>query len=240
MKRIFLIPFLLFAATLTTYAQEPQVVFHDKDAELRNVEDFHAIDVSSAIDLQLSQGSENSVAVSAEGDQNKANIKTVVKNGVLKIWYEQKHWRWGGGRKIRVYVAAKNLDRVTASGACDVRVNGVLSCIELLVGLSGASDFKGQVNAGSLKFDLSGASDVVVSGKAGNLSIGASGASHFKGYDLVADNCRIDASGASDIKITVNKVLNAEASGATNIDYKGTGMIGDIRTSGASNIRKRS
>jgi hypothetical protein len=139
-----------------------------------------------------------------------------------------------------VYVAAKNLDRVTASGACDVRVNGALSSKELLVGLSGASDFKGQVNAESLKFELSGASDVVVSGKAGSLSIGASGASHFKGYDLVVDNCRVDASGASDIKITVNKVLSAEASGATNIDYKGTGMIGDIRTSGASNIRKRS
>jgi hypothetical protein len=35
-------------------------------------------------------------------------------------------------------------------------------------------------------------------------------------------------------------VLNAEASGATSIDYKGTGMIGEIKTSGASNIRKRS
>jgi hypothetical protein len=139
-----------------------------------------------------------------------------------------------------VYVAAKNLDRVNASGACDVMVNGELTTRELMVGLSGASDFKGHVNTSSLKFDLSGASDVVVSGKAGDLSIEASGASHFKGYELTADNCRIDASGASDIKITVNKVLNAEASGATNIDYKGSGMIGDIRTSGASNIRKRS
>jgi hypothetical protein len=238
--RYILLPLLLVFSAIATQAQEPRVVFHDKDAEIRTVGDFHAIDVSSAIDLQLSQGNENSVAVSAEGDQNKANIKTVVKNGVLKIWYEQKHWRWGGGRKIRVYVAAKNLDKVTASGACDVRINGELTSKALLVGLSGASDFKGRVNTGSLKFDLSGASDVVVSGKAGDLSIGASGASHFKGYELVADNCRIDASGASDIKITVNKVLNAEASGATNIDYKGAGMIGDIRTSGASNIRKRS
>ena len=80
----------------------------------------------------------------------------------------------------------------------------------------------------------------MVGGSAGDVNIEASGASHFKGYDLAAENCRIDASGASDIKITVNKVLNAEASGATTIDYRGTGMIGDIRTSGASNIRKKS
>jgi hypothetical protein len=239
MKYIVL-PLLLLSGALLARAQEPKVVFHDKDAQLRDVGDFHAIDVSSAIDLQISQGNENSVAVSAEGDENRAAIKTQVRNGVLKIWYEEKRWRWGNNRKARVYVSAKQLDRIVASGACDVTVNGVLDSRELVIGLSGASDFKGKVNTGSLKFDLSGASDVVVGGSAGDVNIEASGASHFKGYDLAAENCRIDASGASDIKITVNKVLNAEASGATTIDYRGTGMIGDIRTSGASNIRKKS
>lgn len=219
---------------------QQKTVFRDPDAELRNVGDFHSIDISSAIDLQLSQGDENSVAVSAPGDENREAIKTVVKNGVLKIWYEQKNWLKGGGGKTRAYVSVKSLKRLNASGACDVTVNGTLTGNELFVGFSGASDFKGSVKTSSLKVDLSGASDVVISGSAGDLSIDASGASHFKGYDLVTENCRVDASGASDIKITVNKVLNAEASGATSIDYRGTGMIGDIRTSGASNIRKRS
>jgi hypothetical protein len=237
MKQIFL--FVLMSATLAINAQQ-KTIFHDKDAELRLVGDFDAIDVSSAIDLQVSQGDENSVAVSAPGEQNKAGIKTVVKNGVLRIWYEQKNWLKGNGRRIRAYVSVKSLKKIGASGACDVTINGPLKSDEFFVSLSGASDFKGEVQAGSLKFDLSGASDVVVKGKATDVSIDASGASHFKGYDLEAENCRIDASGASDIRITVNKVLNAEASGATNIDYKGTGMIGDIRTSGASNIRKKS
>ena len=236
MKYIFL-SLLMVGAVLVGNAQ---AVFHDKDAELRQVGDFEGVEVSSAIDLQIAQGNENSVAVSAPGDANRAGIKTEVRKGILHIWYENKNWFKGSGRKIRAYVSIKTIRLVSASGACDVVVNGELNSDELVVKLSGASDFKGAVHAKDLKVDLSGASDVVIKGSATNLSIDASGASHFKGYDLSTDNCRVDASGATDIKITVNKVLNAEASGATNIDYMGAGMIGDLRTSGASNIRKKS
>jgi hypothetical protein len=235
MKNVFLSLLMICAVTVT----QAQAVFHDKDAELRQVGDFEGVDVSSAIDLQIAQGNENSVAVSAPGDANRAGIKTEVRRGILHIWYENKNWLKGSGRKIRAYVSAKSLRLISASGACDVMVNGELKSDELAIKLSGASDFKGAIRANNLKIDLSGASDIVVRGAASNLSIDASGASHFKGYELSTDNCRVDASGATDIQITVNKVLNAEASGATNIDYKGSGMIGDLRTSGASNIRKR-
>jgi len=238
LMKYFLLAFLMFSGLLSVDAQQ-KTIFHDKDAEIRKVGDFHAIEVSSAIDLQLSQG-ENSVAVSASEQEHRDGIKTVVSSGVLKIWFEEKKWFRGGGKKLRAYVSVRDLDRLSASGACDITVNGELKADEMAIALSGASDFKGRVNAGSLKFRISGASDVVISGSVGDLSVDASGASHFRGYDLEAENCRVEASGASDLKITVNKVLNAKASGATNIDYKGTGMIGEIRTSGASNIRKRS
>jgi hypothetical protein len=84
MKYIVL-PLLLLSGLLSVQAQEQKTVFHDKDAQLRNVGDFHAIDVSSAIDLQISQGDENSVAVSAEGDENRAAIKTQVRFVVMMI-----------------------------------------------------------------------------------------------------------------------------------------------------------
>lgn len=216
-----------------------QAIIHDKDAELRQVGDFEGIEVSSAFEVQISQGNDNSVAISAPGEVNREGIKTEVRGGILHIWYDNKKWFKGNGRKLRAYVSAKNFRLIGASGACDVLINGELKSEELLIRLSGASDFKGTVRAKDLKIDLSGASDIVIKGSADNLAIDASGASHFKGYDLVTENCRVDASGATDIKITVNKVLNAQASGATNIDYMGTGMIGEIRTSGASNIRKK-
>jgi len=106
--------------------------------------------------------------------------------------------------------------------------------------LSGASDFKGGVKVNSLKLDLSGASDVHISGTANTVDIESSGASDVKGYQLVTDMCNATASGASDINITVNKEISANASGASDIYFKGAALIRDIHTSGASSVSRKS
>ena len=221
---------ILLLLSLFSVTQAQQII-HDKDAELRQVGDFDAIDVSSAVELRLSSGNENTVAVSASSPQHKANIKTEVRGRVLNIR--------GAGGKPTVYVSVNTLKRLKATGACDVIISGELRYEDLLIELSGASDLKGALSGNALSIDLSGASDVHVSGGNANVNIDASGASHFRGYDFSVDNCRIDASGASDIKITVNKVLNAKVSGASSITYQGTGTISDIKTSGASRVSKR-
>ena len=91
----------------------------------------------------------------------------------------------------------------------------------------------------SLIMDLSGASDVTISGSASVVVIESSGASDVKGYDLVTDMCTAKASGASDVNITVNKELNARASGSSDIYYKGSAVIKDMQSSGASNISRK-
>jgi hypothetical protein len=110
----------------------------------------------------------------------------------------------------------------------------------LKIDLSGASNLKGKLEPAKLMVDQSGASDMTLTGTVGQLNIEASGASDFKGFDLAVDYCNAKASGASDIKITVNKELSAEASGASDVKYKGSGLMRDIKTSGASSISRRS
>jgi hypothetical protein len=79
---------------------------------------------------------------------------------------------------------------------------------------------------------------MTLGGSTVDLRLDASGACKFRGFDLTTDYCNAKASGASDIRITVNKELSVNASGASDIDYKGTGLIRDVRTSGASKISK--
>jgi hypothetical protein len=50
--------------------------------------------------------------------------------------------------------------------------------------------------------------------------------------------CNVKASGASDIKITVNKELSAQASGASDVRYKGERIIRDLKTSRSSSVSK--
>lgn len=237
MKRFFSTIVIMMAAFGLT-AQN--TIINDANAEKRSATGFTAIKVSSAIDLFLSQGNEEGVAVSASEEKYRNRIKTEVSNGVLKIWFDGDgiNWGWSSNKKLRAYVSVKTLTKLEASGASDVIVSGTLNGNDMEMYFSGASDFKGAVKASTLKIRISGASDMTVSGSAGTLNLSAGGASEFRGYDFAVDNCDATASGASDIKITVNKELNAAASGASDIKIKGNGVIKKMNNSGASSVKK--
>ncbi|HEV3249577.1 MAG TPA: head GIN domain-containing protein [Puia sp.] len=232
---LFLISFILINGI---WAQK--AIINDPNAVVRNVKGFHAIKVSNAIDLFLSQGDEEAVAVSSNDTKYRDRIRTEVENGVLKIWLDREGWSWDhGNKKLKAYVSCKTLDKLEASGASNILVNGVISGDRMELHLSGASDFKGSVKFNGLSIDQSGASDITINGSVGDLQIDASGASDTKGFDLITDNCSARVSGASDIKITVNKELNVHASGASSISYKGSAVIRDLKSSGASGISKK-
>jgi hypothetical protein len=239
MKKLFF--FLICAVTFITASAQHKLI-NDPNAEARKVNgSFHAVEVSSAIDLYLSQGDEEAVAVSATDKNDLYHFITEVDNGVLKIKIQNTGkiiWHWKD-RKFKAYVSFKNIDRLSASGASNVYVEGTLSGSNLAVHISGASDLKGNLKLDALDIDQSGASDALISGTAGNVTLRVSGASDVKAFDLVAENCTAQASGASDIKITVNKELNVHATGASDIHYKGTAVIKDLHSSGASSVSKR-
>lgn len=236
MKKIFLSILLLIAFGTAGFAQK---TINDPNAELRDAKNFQAIELSNAFDVYLTQSNEESVAVSASEPKFRENIKVEVKGGVLIIRYDNKGKWNSGNKKLKAYISFKQLNKLNVSGACDVYIVDDWKADNLKLDLSGASNLKGKMEAQKLMIDLSGASDLTLTGTVGQLNIEASGASDFKGYELMVDYCNARASGASDIKITVNKELSAEASGASDVNYKGSGLIRDIKTSGASSISKR-
>ncbi len=231
----------LFSFILITGLRSQKAIINDPNAVVRNVKGFHAIQVSNAIDLFLTQSDEEAVAVSARDTKYRDRIRTEVENGVLKIWFDREGWSWdNGNRKLKAYVSCKTLDKLAASGASNINVNGVITGDHLDLHLSGASDFKGSVKINEMSIDQSGASDITIGGIVGNLQIDASGASDTKGFELISDNCNAHVSGASDIKITVNKELKVHASGASSVSYKGSAVIRDLKSSGASGVSKKS
>lgn len=212
---------------------------NDPNIQVREGKDFHAISVSGGFDVYLTQSNEEKIAVSASEEKYLENIKTEVKDGVLQIsWMHKLNF---GKKKLRAYISFKNIDELAGSGACDFKIIGALKVATLNVNLSGASDLiNGSLNAGKLSFIISGASDVKINGSAERLDIDASGASSFKSFNFSTDYCNAKASGASDISITVNKELFADASGASDIDYKGPAVVRQLKTTGASSVSHKS
>ncbi len=230
--------FLLTASFTTCFSQ--QTIIKDKNAEVRPVADFTGIKVSGGIDVYLSQSDSYSLAVSASDDKYRDNIKTEVNNGILEIYYDNDHsLRNNDDKNLRAYISFKTLESIEASGASDVIVSSLLTSNTLLVKLSGASDIKGPVKITNLSMELSGASTVTINGDVQNLKLSASGASDVKNYDLHVDNCIAKLSGASDVSLTINSSISANASGASTLFYQGAPEKREVATSGASSIAQK-
>lgn len=235
MKRVVTLVMVLFVSA-TMFAQQ----VNDPNAIIREAKGYHGISVGDAFDVYLSQSNEEAVAVSASETKFRDRIKVEVKDGILYISYDRdQKLSWGNDKKkLKAYISFKAIDKLQISGACDVVISGTLKAETLDIRQSGASDLKGKLDVNKLSVDLSGASDIMVTGTALQLSVDASGASDFKGFDFAADLCDVKVSGASGIMITVNKELSARASGASDVRYKGNGIIRDIKSSGSSSISK--
>jgi hypothetical protein len=221
-----------------------QRTINDPNVQVRDVSGFEGIRVSSAFDVYITQADKDAVAVSASKIEYRDRIITKVENGILVIRIDDEKNFWKGWnsdkRKLTAYISVKKLEKLNVSGACEVYFEDGIAAESLSISFSGASDLNGKVDVKSLSVNISGASDITLSGNAETVSVEASGASDFKGFDLKTNFCEAKTSGASSVSITVNKELSAKASGASNVRYKGEGLIRDIKTSGSSNVSRRS
>jgi Putative auto-transporter adhesin, head GIN domain len=220
---IVLLAWLILPAIVS--AQDGKVIVNDPQAQQRTVGSFSEISVSGGIDLYLSPDDKETVVVSAKEAEYRDRIVTKVTGNLLEIYFNDKgRMRWP--------------DKIKASGSSDVYVNGVIKSDELDIRISGASDFNAAVDVNSLRVDQSGSSDSKISGRAARVDVEVSGASDMKAFDLRTEICNVKASGASDVHITVNKELSAEASGSSDISYRGDGTTRNIRTSGSSSVKR--
>lgn len=238
MKKIVL--FLWFLCAVV-FVRAQNTVIRDANAEARNVGSFHAIEVSNGINLILSQGSTEAVAVSASSPEIRSRIRTVVSNGKLKIYFDNEGYKNTNIKKqLKAYVSFKNLDDLDANSGADVVTDGNINVNELNITLSSGADFEGTVTATKLSVDQSSGSDMEIKGKVNDLKVSTSSGSDFSGYGLVSETCKAHASSGSDIEITVNKELQADASSGGDIGYKGNAVITNVSNSSGGKIKKQS
>jgi hypothetical protein len=258
MKKIILLACLFMA--FVAQAQTKMGVIYDENVQVRKLSNFTSIRVSNAIELFISQSDKTEVAVSAKSEEYRNRIITEVNGGTLIIrMADNRWWKWGNeDYRIKAYVSVKDLYAITASGATNIKIVNGVSSEKLKINLSGASDLKGDIKAGTLLADLSGASsfkgkiqanalsvagtgacDFEASGSGDDLIVDVSGASSVKMYDYFVKGASVDASGASSVKVNVSDILKPHATGASSVDYKGNPTIKEMQSSGASSVRHR-
>jgi hypothetical protein len=231
-------------AIMFSFSLLAQKQINDANAEVRQVKGFHAIRVSTGIELMLTLSSSEAVAVSASNTEDRARIKTVVEGGVLRIYFDNDDWKVWKNRKngkLKAYVSAIKIDDLDINSGAQVNVEGELKTDKLGLDVSSGATFNGKVNvAGTLNVDQSSGSQIRISGTAADLKLDGSSGSTFNGYELAVDNAEVDLSSGSTTELTINKELSAEATSGGSVRYKGGAVIRNIKTgSGGAISRSR-
>lgn len=207
------------------------------EKEVRKVQSFDGIEVSSAIQIEITDGPANNTIQIDAPDNVLQYIKSEVKNGVLVLRVENSIQL--NNSSMKVTFPHQKIRYIKASGASTVKVHPTLKVEQLKIDISGASVLKSAVMANKVIFDGSGASSVQLTGNAQDLEVDISGASNFKGQELKVANVMVECSGASTASVWAVDQLKAQASGASTVRYvKQDGLQINRSVSGASSVKE--
>ena len=201
--------------------------------DARNLEEFSSLKVKNSVEVILTQGAENKVLISGLDTADFDKVKTEVENGELSIFTKGKIKSKGN---IKLELTFKHLNKINQSGASDISTTHVIREDQFSIIGSGAIEADLNLEVKQLSIDFSGASDIKLKGLAKDFNLTLSGASDLKASDFVANNVRVDVSGASDVKVYATESIKGKATGASSINVKGNPPVREINSTSASNV----
>lgn len=214
---------ILFAAfmTLVGAASFAQKVVYGDNVQQRSIGAFHAVESNSGIEVIMSRGDKEELAVSVGNMEYMDEIRTVVEGGVLKISRSSdwKFWNKWKNFKARVYVSYVKVDGVKATSGSSINIS--------------------DLNGGTMTARMNSGGTITLAGKLESLDIDGSSGAQFRGYELSATNCSAEVSSGAGVHITVTKEISAKANSGGFVRFKGEGVIRDINVNSGGSVKRQ-
>ena len=206
--------------------------------EEKNFSDFSQLDISDAFEVFVTF-SEAEESVQVEANKNlQGHIQISQYDSRLFIKLDDNINIKHGDATLNIHIKMHQLTEVIAEGATQVNLQNELVGTNFHLQLTGASSFNGNLQLNNFYSKLHGASNIDISGSADSFEIEATGASNMEGFDFETSNFSADLEGASNASLTIIESINIIAEGASNLYYKGDGVVRSQNLSGASKIYK--
>jgi hypothetical protein len=240
MKLLFVVLFSL--SSLVGMAQASKVL-EDPQAQERSLNaSFQAIQVGDGIELYLvSDATEKLVVSVTDGDAELLDrFKTVVENGVLKLYYNREGLKvnLNRNRKLKAYVAYKEMQNLDASAGSRIHWMKSASLKDLKLKITSGARLDGDLSVGTLDVEQNSGSMAELTGSAQHLSVDVSSGAMFKGFDFSTQTCEAKATSGAAIRVTIDKELSAKANSGGGIQYKGEGVIKDIKVNSGGSVKR--
>jgi hypothetical protein len=225
MYRILLFITLLTGSVVSVSAQE---------SETRSLSNFSEVSVGEAISVILIPGNKNEAIVKVR-NIDLEDVETNVSGGRLKIELRGNRHR---NIDVEISLTYKYIDEVSVSSAADVVTKGPIKSTSLDISVSSAGDAELDIIAEEIDVDVSSSGDLTLSGKTSSQRVSVSSAGDYDAYDLDCDEAYVRASSAGSAKINANKKIDAKASSAGSVNYKGDPDKVYVSSSSGGDINK--
>ena len=207
----------------------------------RHLSGFNAVNVAGPFDVDIIQGSTESVKVEAPSDVMD-RILTEVNGGVLKIYNKHDNWNWGDfwghHKKILVHVTIKDINSINISGSGDVSFREGITANSLKLHISGSGDMTGKLNAKTLESSITGSGDMKLSGNAESSTVSVVGSGDFTARNLLTVSSAVRVSGSGDAEINASDKVDAAVNGSGDVRYTGAAKNINSRKSGSGDITR--
>ncbi len=219
-----------------------------------DIKDFNKIEISSALQYEITQAQGFSVSVAAH--ENIFTYMDVYQSGTTLV-VRMKPGSFSN-TSAKATITLPQMESLTVSGASKGSTKGFNQTAPLKIEVSGASQLDldakagasdvtvsgasritGHLEAQDTRFGVSGASRCQLEGSAGSTDLNISGASRFDCSNLILKNANANVSGASHAAVNTSGVLNLEVTGASSLDYYGNPTLNKAVVNGASQINKK-
>lgn len=236
MKKLF-----LCLVTLITLAANAQTVISDSNAKPRSITGkFNEVQVSTGVELHLSQSSQTALAVSVSDEQYREGLKTEVENNILKIYYDrqQENPKFKKGVQLKVYLSVAALEKLNVNSGSSLIIDQVFSFDQCHLDLSSGAIFNGKIKANLLVFNQNSGAVANISGSATVIDLTMSSGALLKGFDLATETCTARASSGANAQLTVTKELRVRISSGAILKYKGNAEKTEIKKSSGGSVQK--
>ena len=204
---------------------------------IKSITGYTGVNVSDAFTVFVSF-SETEEKIQIEANANLQQYITVEKHNEQLVIKIDDNVDINGNVVLKVHITTKQLNAFYGMGASTIQLQNELNGTNLYVELTGASSLTGTIHVDQLNSELTGASILVLEGSSGSFIIDATGASNMSDFGFIVNNLTADLEGACNVHMTVQQELEVTASGASNVYYKGNGVVVNQNLSGGSQIIK--
>jgi hypothetical protein len=198
---------------------------------------FDAIDISGSASVRFVQGATEQIAV--EGDEAAMRaLDAEVSGGVLQI-RSAGSWKFWSAQSGALVITARQLKRLSISGAGRFHAPSALKAERLSVAISGSGSVRlDDVQADVLRFAVSGAGDGALAGRARELDVSISGKGSVDSRQLESERARVAVSGIGNAQVWAARELDVSVAGVGTVEYWGSPQL-RRSVSGSADIQHR-